>query len=93
MNKHVKYKLLVLSITTGTLLAACGGSGNDSNGGITPHPILPTDAVPASASATVTGMVVYLSALVAPGSETLEPVDTSTYMPPVDDAAEPNILN
>ena len=80
-------KLTTLALGGALLvLAACGGSDNN-----TPPP--PTSQVPASASASVTGFIAYLQALIASMADTLEPVDVSTVTPPTDDTSEPVPVN
>lgn len=73
--------LLMLAAT----LTACGGS-DDS-----PPPV--TEQVPPSASASVTGFIDYLKALVVASADTLEPVDVSAVTPPTDDTAEPTSVD
>jgi hypothetical protein len=69
-----------------TLLVACGGGGGDS----TPPPTPPaTVEVPASASASVDGLIAYLKELVASAADMLEPVDVSAVTPPGSETAEP----
>lgn len=63
------------------LLAACGG-GDDNAPAV-------TSAVPATASASVTGFISYLQSLVVASADTLEPVDVSAVTPPSDDTASP----
>ena len=64
-------------------LSACGGGDDD-----TPAPPAVTAAVPASASASVGGLIDYLKALVVASADNLEPVDVSAVTPPVDDAGD-----
>jgi hypothetical protein len=77
-------KTLLASLVAASVLAACGG-GDDS----TPATPLPTTEVPASASQSPAGFIAYLQLLVASMADMLEPVDTSTVIPPADDTAEP----
>ena len=53
----------------------------------------PTSQVPSDASQSITGFITYLQALVASNADGLEPVDTSSVTPPVDDMAEPALVN
>jgi hypothetical protein len=76
-----------LAVMAAAVLAACGGDGSDDN---TP-PV--TAQVPASASASTTGFIAYLMALVQSAADTLEPVDVSAVTPPADDTSEPTPLN
>ena len=68
-------------------LSACGGGDDD-----TPAPSV-TDAVPASASASVGGLIDYLKALVVASADSLEPVDVSGVAPQTDDAVGPTLVD
>ena len=68
-------------------LTACGGGDDD-----TPAPPV-TEAVPASASASVAGLIDYLKALVVASADMLEPVDVSAVAPQTDDAVEPTSVD
>lgn len=68
-------------------LTACGGGDDD-----TPAPPV-TEAVPASASASVAGLIDYLKALVVASADMLEPVDVSAVTPQTDDAVEPTAVD
>jgi len=76
-------KALVAALLAASLLGACGG-GDDA-----PAPPPATSEVPASASQTPAGFIAYLQALVASMADLLEPVDTSSLVPPADDTSEP----
>ena len=78
---------IVIGSLAAAALSACGG-GNDDN----PAPPV-TQEVPASASASVGGLIAYLVALVASNADTLEPVDVSAVTPPTDDAALPSVID
>jgi ABC-type glycerol-3-phosphate transport system substrate-binding protein len=80
-------KSLILALCAAAVLAACGGGHDDD----TPPPA--TSEVPASASASVDGLLGYLKRLVAAAADTLEPVDVSAVTPPADDAAEPAVVD
>jgi hypothetical protein len=85
-------KLVLLSqmVAAAALLAACGGGGSDTPVPAPPPPMPgPLDAVPPSASASVQGMVSYLSTLSAQKPEDKEPVDVSGFTPPTSDDTEP----
>ena len=69
-------------------LSACGGGDDD-----TPAPPPVTEAVPASASASVAGFIDYLKALVVASADMLEPVDVSAVTPQTDDAVEPTAVD
>ena len=81
-------KSLILALFAAALLAACGGGGDD-----TPSTPPPTSEVPPSASMSVAGLVSYLKLLVASAADTLEPVDVSAVTPPVDETAEPEVVD
>lgn len=78
-------KILIASLFTATVLAACGG-GDDAAAPATPPA---TSEVPASASQSSAGFIAYLQLLVASMADMLEPVDTSAVQPPGDDTGEP----
>jgi len=75
------------ALLAAALLSACGG--NDHNN----TPLDPTTAVPASASASVSGFITYLQALVVSAADMLEPVDTSMVTAPTDETSEPTVVN
>jgi hypothetical protein len=66
------------------VLAGCGGGGG---GDTTPTPEA-TDAVPASASQSVAGMMSYLVALATAMADEKEALDVSSFAPPQPDDAE-----
>ena len=80
-------KTLLAAVFAASVLAACGGGGDDA-----PTPA-PTAEVPASASQTPGGFIAYLQLLVASMADALEPVDTSAVVPPADDAGEPTTVD
>jgi hypothetical protein len=67
-------------------LAACGGGSGST------QPAVPATAnsVPASASASVAGLMAWASRL-APDDKS-EPLSTESFKPPVDDSAEPSLI-
>jgi len=79
-------KSWILALAAAASLAGCGGGNDDS-----PPPA--TASVPPSASASATGFVEYLKALVASAADTLEPVDVSAVTPPTDDTSEPSTVD
>ena len=83
----MKKSWIVLLLTVAAL-SACGGGDDD-----TPAPPPVTEAVPASASASVGGLIGYLKALVVASADTLEPVDVSAVTPQSDDAVEPTAVD
>ena len=77
----------IVLLMTVAALTACGGGDDD-----TPAPAV-TEAVPASASASVGGLIAYLKALVVASADALEPVDVSAVTPQTDDAVEPTSVD
>ena len=82
MNKST----VLLYCSVAVLLAACGG-GSDSPA---PAPAA-TDAVPASASQSAAGMAAWMTdlAAAADSADAKEPLDVSTFSPPLSDDTEP----
>jgi hypothetical protein len=78
----------LLVVVASAALAACGGDSDQA--AASPAP---TAAVPASASASVSGFIGYLMTLIASPADTLEPVDTRAVIPPTDDTGEPTSTN
>lgn len=76
-------------VSGGIALAACGGGNNDPVPGSQPGP---AEAVPVSATTSVSGLITYLLALTAIQDDTLKPVDVSNITLPVDDTAPPTPL-
>jgi hypothetical protein len=74
-------KSWILAAATAALLAGCGGGGDNN------PPV--TSQVPASASATITGFISYIQALIASNADTLQPVDVSNVTPPKDETSSP----
>jgi hypothetical protein len=71
------------------LAAGCGGGDDDE-----PQAPPPTEQVPPGASTSVQGFIEYVKALVgSEGTEALEPVDTSTVTPPLDETSEPQAVD
>ncbi|MRX11778.1 hypothetical protein GJ697_28515 [Pseudoduganella sp. FT25W] len=94
LHKHLcRAAPLLVALT----LAACGGSHHDDDGTPPPPPTVSqppaTAEVPPGASASVSGFIAYLVALLGAAADQLEPVDTSTLVAPVDDHAEPVSVN
>jgi ABC-type glycerol-3-phosphate transport system substrate-binding protein len=83
----MKTKTAILALLAAAVLAACGG-GDD-----TPSDPPANQSVPASASASVAGLVGYLRALVVLSDDTSEPVDVSAVTPQTDDAVEPTSVD
>ncbi|MEO8311253.1 MAG: hypothetical protein ABI520_08795 [Caldimonas sp.] len=81
MTAKVKRVALATALAAGATLAGCGGD---------PHQPTATEAVPASASESVSGFIAYLKELVVASADQLEPVDVSGVTPPVDETSEPD---
>jgi hypothetical protein len=77
----------ILIVMLVSALAACGGGDDNAAAPAA------TQEVPSSASASVTGLIDYLRALVASAADTLEPVDVSVVTPPSDDTLEPVVID
>jgi|EndMetStandDraft_4_1072995.scaffolds.fasta_scaffold389929_2 hypothetical protein len=82
----MKKSSLIAGAAVAVLLAGCGGGGG---GDAMPAPPAATDAVPASASQSVAGMMGYLVALAAAMADEKEALDVSAFAPPQPDDAEP----
>ena len=83
-----KAYVAALAVAAAATLSACGGGGDCC--AAVPGP---TEQVPASASASSSGFIAYLVALVASSADTLEPVDTSGVVGPTDDLSEPQVVD
>ncbi len=90
MKKTFRLAALVMVVSAG--LSACGGGG-DAGPAPMPAPPAATDSVPASASASVSGFIDYLQALVKSAADTLEPVSLANVAPPAGDSDEPRQLD
>lgn len=88
MKKTFRLAALVVVVSAG--LSACGGGGD---AGPAPMPPAATDSVPASASASVSGFIDYLQALVKSAADALEPVSVANVAPPAGDSDEPRQLD
>jgi len=90
MNCALRRLLAAAALTS---LAACGGGGGDGMAAAAPTPATDGEPVPSSASASVSGLMVFMKpmvdAAVAP-FDALEPMDVSSFTPPVDDDVEPD---
>lgn len=87
-------KNLIPVFCVAAALSACGGGGDGNASAPAPAPApAPTAEVPSNASTSVSALVAYLSALVASSADTLEPVDVSNVVPPVDDYIEPSSVD
>ena len=84
MNKSTQ---LLCSAAAAVLVAACGGGSGDA-----PAPPAATDAVPASASQSVPGLMSYLGALTVIVAEDKESLDVSNFTPPQPDDTEPETV-
>lgn len=81
--------VVAIAVVAGALaLAACGGGGD----AYAPDPLV-TDAVPVSATSSVSGLITYMLALVAIKDDTLKPIDLGGVAAlPTDDTALPTPL-
>ena len=88
MKKNVWVSLMAAAV-----LAACGGGGDGSY--TTPPPATPavTEAVPATASTSVGGLIDYLKALVKAAADTLEPVSLAGVVPTTSETEEPRVID
>ncbi|WP_280155345.1 hypothetical protein [Piscinibacter sp. XHJ-5] len=87
MNRSHTWIALFSSVV---LLSACGGGG----GGSQPPAEAPaaTDAVPSEASASMAGLMTYLTALAAEPVEQKEALDLGGFAPKSDEESEPQPL-
>jgi hypothetical protein len=85
----MKKTTLLLCSAAAWLLAACGGGGGYDD---PPTPPAATDAVPASASQSVAGLLSYLVALTGIASENKEALDVSSFAPPQPENTEPETV-
>ena len=83
----MKRSSLIACAAAAVLLAGCGGGGGDA----TAVPVT-TDAVPASASQSVAGMMAYLVDLAVAMAEDKEALDVSGFAPPQPDDTEPDTV-
>ena len=80
-----------ISLMTAVLMAACGGGGDDAPAA--PAAPAVTEAVPATASTTVGGLIDYLKALVKAAADTLEPVSVAGVVPTTSETEEPRVID
>jgi hypothetical protein len=78
-----------ISLMAACVLAACGGGGHDD----APAAPAVTEAVPASASGSVGGLIDYLKALVKAAADTLEPVSVAGVLPATSETEEPRAVD
>jgi serine protease len=77
-------------------VAACGGGGGGDGmaaAAPAPAPAPAGDAIPTSASASVSGMLAYMKPMVeraVAAFDAMEPIDVSSFTPPTDDTVEPD---
>jgi hypothetical protein len=86
----MKRSSLIAGAAAAVLLAGCGGGGGGDDAAQPPPAA--TDAVPASASASVAGMMSYLVALAAAMADEKEALDVSGFAPPQPDDTEPDVV-
>ena len=80
-----------ISLMTAVLMAACGGGGDDAPAA--PAAPAVTEAVPATASTSVGGLIDYLKALVKAAADTLEPVSVAGVVPTTSETEEPRVID
>ena len=78
-------KSLASALLASTLLGACFGGSDDEPVATTP------DTVPASATASTQAFASYTGSL--PASDTKEPVDIASAVPPTSETDEPIVVN
>ncbi len=78
----MKNKILLVAGAAALALSACGGGGGSDAPAATAQ-------VPDSASASTTGFMSYIQALVVSKDDTLDPVDASGVAPPKDESGDP----
>ncbi|MDR7273206.1 hypothetical protein J2X20_005896 [Pelomonas saccharophila] len=86
-GKYVAWSAVALAAF---VLAACGGGSDDAPPSVAPDP---TVSVPANANDSIDVFIGYLQRLVMLTPDGVEPVDTSSVVPPTDDKAEPVPVN
>ena len=86
MIKLDVHKLLIALVMTAGL-AACGGGGGGGTGGGTPGtPAASSDGIPASALASVDGLIAFMNQLIDTGTnDTSEPILLGDASLPADD--------
>ncbi|MFY7940646.1 MAG: hypothetical protein HEQ39_08165 [Rhizobacter sp.] len=80
-----------ISLMAAGLMAACGGGGDDAPAA--PAAPAVTEAVPATASTSVGGLIDYLKALVKAAADTLEPVSVAGVVPTTSETEEPRVID
>ena len=78
----------LISLAASFLLIACGGGGDHES----TAPVA-TQAVPASASSSVSGLLDYLTELVKAAADTLEPVSLAGVQPVTTETEEPRAID
>ena len=82
MNKT----LLICVLAAASVLAACGGSDDE------PVATTPAGEVPASASASSSGLVAYLTEWSLGSADTQTQVSVASFAPPTPEDASPDLL-
>ncbi|MFM8898352.1 MAG: hypothetical protein ACKOF9_00130 [Burkholderiales bacterium] len=82
---------LWISMAAVCVLTACGGGGDDAPAA--PATPAVTEAVPATASSSVGGLIDYLKALVKAAADTLEPVSVVGVLPATTETEEPRAVD
>lgn len=93
-------RMAALAVLMSATLAACGGNDDPAPApapvAVTPAPAptpvpAPTTAVPASATASVAGLLTFLSSLLGTSSNTAEPVLIGDITLPTSETTEPDV--
>ena len=90
----MKHILALISLfASAALVTACGGGagGGDTTMPPAPEPS-PLDAVMPEASQSAAGLKKYIAAMSTMQAEDREPVDLGTYVPPLADDIEPEVV-
>lgn len=82
MNKT----LMISVLAAASVLAACGGSDDE------PVAVTPTGEVPASASASSSGLVAYLTEWSLGSADTQTQVSVASFAPPLPEDTAPDLL-
>jgi hypothetical protein len=84
---------LWITLAAACVLTACGGGGDGDYSPAAPATPAVTEAVPASASGSVGGLIDYLKALVKAAADTLEPVSVAGVLPAISESEEPRAVD
>ena len=93
MTMNPKLRGLLAAAALMSVAACGGGGGGDGMAAAAPAPAPAGDAIPTSASASVSGLMAFMKPMVdvaVAAFDAMEPMDVSSFTPPVDDDAEPD---